>query len=511
MSNKERLSDDQVPEISQLLQTHIIVDAAATLGVAVATLRRFMRKHGIAARTRTKVTNIDSALQSYQAGATLTALAAEHGVHPTTLRKALIGAGATIRKEWCRSSAGPVSPEHKQEMARAYTAGETIPQIAQRLQCSSATVHKQLTAAGVERRSMGPKRKHHDKRARQYKLDDSASVLSSDRCAICGATAGSDRNMGRATLCVDHSHVLGRVRGALCHRCNLGIAYFADSPTILQAAAQHVGMVDAPPSAPRALSDGLLQLLRRQTIDRLVVLQPHMWNVQSLLDKGYTTSQARWALHSYLSTMEAQAAVLPEEEHRYREKQGPHLLYLNARSLDIDLQLQDDEAAELYDEVHIQGTAGGPAVHHVGLRDGKQLVAAMRFVMPSTCRSRHQGLLLQRFASARGTRIRGGASRLLRAVTRRQLTPVVSFSDNRYTNGDLYRALGFVCVEHLAPDYMYYRDGQLVNKSRLQKRQLLRHGGDPGATEYELADDQGWLRLFDAGKKTWYLPAERLA
>ena len=48
------------------------------------------------------------------------------------------------------------------------------------------------------------------------------------RCAICQR---HDRVLG-----VDHDHQTQQVRGLLCRKCNLGIAYFDDAPKVLQAA-----------------------------------------------------------------------------------------------------------------------------------------------------------------------------------------------------------------------------------------------------------------------------------
>lgn len=55
-------------------------------------------------------------------------------------------------------------------------------------------------------------------------------------CAICG---GSDEVKG--ILSVDHCHETNRVRGLLCHRCNVGLGHFRDDPALLARAAQYVG------------------------------------------------------------------------------------------------------------------------------------------------------------------------------------------------------------------------------------------------------------------------------
>lgn len=49
-------------------------------------------------------------------------------------------------------------------------------------------------------------------------------------CAICGAEA----------VCLDHDHTTGLVRAALCHGCNVGIGFMADSPQRLRKAADYL-------------------------------------------------------------------------------------------------------------------------------------------------------------------------------------------------------------------------------------------------------------------------------
>jgi len=51
-----------------------------------------------------------------------------------------------------------------------------------------------------------------------------------EECVICGELAEV----------VDHDHLTGRIRGALCQRCNMGLGHFKDNPLLLQQAALYL-------------------------------------------------------------------------------------------------------------------------------------------------------------------------------------------------------------------------------------------------------------------------------
>ncbi len=77
---------------------------------------------------------------------------------------------------------------------------------------------------------------------REYGLteDDYNSLWEAQhgRCLICG----TGLRLVRAHI--DHDHVTGRVRGILCHCCNLGLGHFRDNPDLLEKAAAYLRRAD---------------------------------------------------------------------------------------------------------------------------------------------------------------------------------------------------------------------------------------------------------------------------
>lgn len=58
-------------------------------------------------------------------------------------------------------------------------------------------------------------------------------------CAICRQPERA-ANRKPTTLCIDHDHETGRVRGLLCSGCNSSIGYAQDDPARLRAAADYL-------------------------------------------------------------------------------------------------------------------------------------------------------------------------------------------------------------------------------------------------------------------------------
>lgn len=89
------------------------------------------------------------------------------------------------------------------------------------------------------------------KKARKYDLrkiynlsyEDYEYMLEkqSNLCAICGRPEVVKSKKGNVKeLSIDHHHESGRVRGLLCHACNIGLGQFKDDPQLLESAIKYL-------------------------------------------------------------------------------------------------------------------------------------------------------------------------------------------------------------------------------------------------------------------------------
>jgi hypothetical protein len=68
----------------------------------------------------------------------------------------------------------------------------------------------------------------------EYEVYEKMLADQNGACAICRG------GFGEVLPCVDHCHTSGRVRGLLCHNCNLGLGKFRDDPDRLRAALDYL-------------------------------------------------------------------------------------------------------------------------------------------------------------------------------------------------------------------------------------------------------------------------------
>lgn len=171
--------------------------------------------------------------------------------------------------------------------------------------------------------------------------------------------------------------------------------------------------------------------------------------------------------------------------------------------------------SDFLDKNHLQGKI--PSYYKAyGLYVDDELLSLMTFTKPRQNMGRcddGKQIELSRFCTLLNTRVVGGASRLLKHFIREnpEFKYIYSYSNNRYSNGKLYNSLGFTYKGDVDIDYFYVNlnvDNCLkrVNKRYFRKSAVKARGIDiENKTEYELAKNEGFERLYDCGKKLWEL------
>lgn len=186
---------------------------------------------------------------------------------------------------------------------------------------------------------------------------------------------------------------------------------------------------------------------------------------------------------------------------------GKNSINIGARNTEIHT-IDKRKAAQFLEENHIQGAATiGIAF---GLYYREDLVAVM------TGNKHHrQGqegtYVLNRLAFKSGISVQGGSSKLLKAlisyVQENGYNKLISWSDNRWSEGRVYEKMGFHLEENMGPDYSYIKREKRFSKQSCQKKNLLKKGakGTMANTEQELALSLGLYRIWDCGKKRWVM------
>jgi len=158
------------------------------------------------------------------------------------------------------------------------------------------------------------------------------------------------------------------------------------------------------------------------------------------------------------------------------------------------------DASRFCEQNHIMGR--GRSNYRFGLYYQDTLVSLMTFTNNNLSRRLNNVWEINRFASLLNTTVVGGASRLFRHFLK-HINPdtVVSYADNRWSNGQLYQQLGFEKTSNGTPNYWYL----LPNTTRRIHRFSLRKtvGDNPDLTEVQNRAAQGYLRIWDSGSSKW--------
>lgn len=172
-------------------------------------------------------------------------------------------------------------------------------------------------------------------------------------------------------------------------------------------------------------------------------------------------------------------------------------------------QIIEQNASDFLDQHHLQ--ASGPSGKTYTLVYNNEIIAAAVFCKAGS--NKRMGLTgqiyeLTRYCVTPELSISGGMSRLLKYFTKENpCTAVISYSDNRWSVGKMYKSSGFVNESSKSiPSYWYIKKSEFGRQHRFnyRKDELIRKNWLlPDETEWECMQRMGYDRVWDCGKTRW--------
>jgi hypothetical protein len=165
-------------------------------------------------------------------------------------------------------------------------------------------------------------------------------------------------------------------------------------------------------------------------------------------------------------------------------------------------QISSKEAKQFFKQNHIQ-KAPRSVLYATGLFYENNLIAVMSLGGHHR-NGQHKDIVLNRLAFSDKFHVIGGASKLLKKCLewskKEGYDKIISWSDNRWSKGNVYKKMGFDLEKELSVDYHYIKAGKRYKKHSLKKtdsEKIL------NKTEKELRESQGYGRIWDCGKIRW--------
>jgi hypothetical protein len=160
---------------------------------------------------------------------------------------------------------------------------------------------------------------------------------------------------------------------------------------------------------------------------------------------------------------------------------------------------------------HIAGAKSSS--NSICLTHDGQLVSVLTYGTPRY--NKNADIEIIRFASLPGVTVIGAFGKLLNELIKlTNCKSIVSYSDNRWGQGNVYRAVGFELDGITPPSYFYFK---IKDKIRFHRSAFMKHHiieklhGDSNLSEYENMKKLKYNRIYDCGTTRWVLNIKKPA
>jgi G:T-mismatch repair DNA endonuclease (very short patch repair protein) len=184
---------------------------------------------------------------------------------------------------------------------------------------------------------------------------------------------------------------------------------------------------------------------------------------------------------------------------------GKYQKKIHARKCEV-LPINKTAAKKFYEENHILGSPRS-ILFSVGLVFQDELVGAISLGRHHRKKSDTNCIILNRLCFKIDTQVIGGASKLLHPCISyckdNEMESISTWSDNRYSSGQVYEKIGFTLDGELPPDYSYVEFRKPTRRLSKQSQKKNKAARESGSTEKEWCLHNGLARIWDCGKKRW--------
>lgn len=169
---------------------------------------------------------------------------------------------------------------------------------------------------------------------------------------------------------------------------------------------------------------------------------------------------------------------------------------INARNCIVE-KLDAKETDDFLNRYHLQNTAASSI--RLGLRYNSEIIGVMTFGKPRFNNNYEYELI--RLAYKSDIIVNGGTEKMFKHfLDEYKPSRLVSYCDMSKFTGTTYLRLGFKVDAWSNPNYVWFKDGQVLSRYETQKEKLVKNGlGMAEETETEIMHRLGYYRIFNSG------------
>ena len=166
-------------------------------------------------------------------------------------------------------------------------------------------------------------------------------------------------------------------------------------------------------------------------------------------------------------------------------------------------EVENKEKNEFLDNSHLQGQ--DKSSYKYGLYYENEFVSLLTICKPRY--NKNYDWEISRFCNKLNCKVIGGFSKLLKHARKHLNGSIITYSDLRYSQGDLYRNNGFFELKNSNPNYFYIVENSLKSRIQFQKHKLNEQLEyfDEELSEWENMMMNGYDRIWDCGNKVFHL------